>query len=103
MRSTILITTLAVAGLALTGCQTVPAAHPLPSTCKQAPDAGNGQTSLTGFYYDRDSQSCKSFAYSNNGSVPFQDLGQCMAACYAPAPDLMPDNADVPADTGRVE
>jgi len=103
MRSTLLITTLAAAGFALAGCQSVPAAHPLPATCKQAPEAGNGQAKLTGFYYDQDSRSCKSFAYSDNGTVPFQDLSQCMAACYAPAPDLMPDDADVPADTGRVK
>ncbi len=103
MRSTILLTTLAVAGFVLAGCQSVPAAHPLPATCKQAPEAGNGQAKLTGFYYDQDSRSCKSFAYSDNGSVPFQDLGQCMAACYAPAPDLMPGDAKVSANAERVK
>ena len=103
MRSIILLTTLAAAGLALAGCQTVPTAHPLPETCKQAPDAGNGQANQTGFYYDQSSWSCKSFAYGDNGQVPFQTLDQCMAACYAPAPNLVPNDANVPADTGQVK
>lgn len=89
-----LMTTLAATGLALAGCQTVPSAHPLPEACSQSPEAGSGEAGTTGYYYDQDSYRCHSVTYGDGGSAPFQDLGQCMAACYAPAPNLMPDNAD---------
>ena len=95
----ILLLTLAAAGLALAGCESTPVAHPLPKACHVQPDAGKQQASMTGFYFDRDSQSCKSIAYGKDGSAPFQTLGACMSACYAPAPNLTPDSNGRPHDS----
>ena len=98
MRPFVLLT-LAAASLALAGCESAPVAHPLPETCHATPDAGQGKATMTGFYFDQDSRSCKSFAYGKDGKVPFNSLGDCMSACYAPAPNLMPDNGGQPHDT----
>lgn len=104
MRQTVLLT-LAIAGLTLAGCGTAPTAHPLPDVCHRKPDAGNGKATITRFYYDSNDQRCRSFIYGGaGGQVPFQTLGTCMATCYAPAPNLMPDNdARVSPRTSRVK
>lgn len=94
MRRILLAATLAATGLALAGCQAVPPAHPLPPACDLGPDAGNGQDNLTGYYYDKDSRRCQSFSHGEDAEVPFKTLELCMAACYAPAPDLMPENGE---------
>lgn len=98
MRPFVLLT-LAAAGLALAGCQSAPVAHPLPKACHVKPDAGKDAATQTGFYFDNDSQRCKSVAYGKDGSAPFQSLGDCMSACYAPAPNLTPDSSGQPHDT----
>jgi hypothetical protein len=93
---------IAALGLAfsLTGCQTR-TAHPLPDACYQKPDTGHGRAAIPRFYYDSTEESCKSFIWGGSqGSVPFETLGDCIASCYAPAPESLPERM-APRDDAR--
>ncbi|MCU5786782.1 BPTI/Kunitz domain-containing protein [Alloalcanivorax marinus] len=81
--------------LALTGCQSGRTAHPLPDACFQAPDTGRCRAAMPRYYYDADADRCEQFTWGGcEGSVPFETLDACMAACYAPAPDLQGDSQE---------
>ena len=75
--------------LTLAGCQSGRNAHPLPEACHQAPDSGQCRAAIPGYYYDSESESCQEFTWGGcEGKVPFETMDECMATCYAPAPDL---------------
>lgn len=98
MRQAPLIVAALGLALGLAGCQTR-TAHPLPDVCYQEPEVGPGRAAIQRFYYDSEADSCKSFIWGGNkGSVPFEALDNCIATCYSPAPQPLPEEMAPPAE-----
>ena len=69
----------------LAGCQNgTEAGNTLPDACYQAPETGMCKAAFQRYYYDQESDSCKSFTWGGcKGSVPFDTQGACVQTCNA--------------------
>ena len=56
------------------------------AVCRKKPERGPCKGRFESYYFDRQSQSCKSFFWGGcQGVVPFQTLDECKKACVTPA------------------
>jgi hypothetical protein len=69
----------------LAGCQSgSEAGNKLPDACYQPPESGMCKAAFQRYYYDQDSDSCKSFTWGGcKGSVPFETMDACVQTCDA--------------------
>ncbi|MQX52611.1 BPTI/Kunitz domain-containing protein [Alcanivorax sediminis] len=68
----------------LTGCQNSDSETPLPDACYQPPESGMCKASFQRYYYDADTDSCRTFIWGGcKGSVPFETLDACVSTCGA--------------------
>jgi|TARA_R100000687_G_C6345530_1_gene116307 hypothetical protein len=69
----------------LAGCQNgTEAGNTLPDACYQAPETGMCKAAFQRYYYDQESDSCKSFTWGGcKGSVPFDTQDACVQTCNA--------------------
>ncbi len=75
----------------LAGCQAGSDGQSLPEACYQPPESGMCKAAFQRYYYDQESDSCKTFIWGGcKGSVPFETQDACVQTCNAsnsePAP-----------------
>lgn len=69
----------------LAGCQSgTEADNTLPDACYQPPETGMCRAAFQRYYYDQESDSCKSFTWGGcKGSAPFETQDACVQTCNA--------------------
>jgi len=66
------------------------------AACKTAPEPGPCKAQIEKFYFDQTTKKCASFNYGGcQGTVPFETLDTCQAACEA---GTVADNESAPVD-----
>ena len=67
-------------GIVLSGCQSTDPS--LPPACMLKPESGKCRAAHTRYWFDADSQSCKTFIWGGcGGVVPFETLEDCQQTC----------------------
>jgi Kunitz/Bovine pancreatic trypsin inhibitor domain len=77
---------MALSALVLVGCHNYgdPSSTKLPDACYQPPESGMCKAAFQRYYYDQESDSCKSFTWGGcKGSVPFETQDACVQTCNA--------------------
>ena len=78
----------------LSGCQSSEPEAPLPDACYQPPESGMCKASFQRYYYDADSDSCRTFIWGGcKGSVPFETMENCISTCNASNSDAAAPSA----------
>tara|TARA_Y100000588_G_scaffold369479_1_gene438544 strand:- start:348 stop:650 length:303 start_codon:yes stop_codon:yes gene_type:complete len=68
----------------LAGCQASSDADKLPDACYQPPESGMCKAAFQRYYYDQETDSCKTFIWGGcKGSVPFETQDACVKTCNA--------------------
>lgn len=84
----ILSLSLILAAGMLAGCQNSETEAPLPDACYQAPESGMCRAAFQRYYYDAESNSCRTFIWGGcKGSVPFETMETCISTCNASSSD----------------
>lgn len=72
----------------LAGCQNSDSDAALPDACSQPPESGMCKAAFQRYYYDADSDSCRTFIWGGcKGSVPFETMQDCVSTCNASSSD----------------
>lgn len=68
----------------LAGCQASSDTDKLPDACYQPPESGMCKAAFQRYYYDQQTDSCKTFIWGGcKGNVPFETRDACMQTCDA--------------------
>lgn len=83
LRTLFVVSSFATA-LLLSGCLGNEHETALPDTCYQAPESGRCKAAFQRYYYDADSDTCRTFIWGGcGGTVPFESMERCVSQCNA--------------------